>query len=359
MIVSRNNILVVGGYGQVGRVISTWLGQRYPGHVIAAGRHIEKINSHAVGTNEQVRPLVLDLDSNDEYDALLGEVRVAVSSVERPDDDHFVRACLARGVHYIEVGTSFETLQRVLRLNSLARESGAAAVACAGLTPGLSNLIAAYLAGKLDHTQSIDIHLMLGLGDSHGVDAVRWMLSYADRCFTIQTAGGPKTVESLTDPVKVTFPGETKQRTTYRFDLADQHVLPTTTGTAGASTRLCFDVRWVTLLVAGMKRANLVRALQRWDPSTLVGLLRMLKLGSDLFALQVEAAGVVNDRVVALSAGATGREEARATGVVTALAADALYQGWIPPGVHHLEQVLQIADLLGRLEKEGIHLWLP
>ena len=202
-----DSILVVGGYGRVGRVISTWLGQRYPGQVTAAGRRFEKVQALAAETNRHVEPLQLDLDNLGDDDALFDGVRVAVASIERPDDDRFVRACLARGIHYIEVATSFETLQRVLALAPLAREAGAAAVAGIGLIPGLSNLLAAHLAGKMDHVRSLDVHVMLGLGDTHGLDAIRWMLAYADRRFTVQTPDGPRTVESLTMRSRLRFRG--------------------------------------------------------------------------------------------------------------------------------------------------------
>lgn len=356
---SKNNILVVGGYGQVGRVVSLWLGQHYPGRVIAAGRSFEKAQSLAAETSGRVRPLQLDLDNPSDDKALLDGVRVAVASLERPGDDPFVRACLAHGVHYVEVGASFEALQRVLLLDSVAQGSGAAAVASTGLIPGLSNLLAAHLAGKLDHTHSLDIYVMLGLGDTHGVDAIRWMLANADRRFTVQTPDGPQTVESLTDPKQVTFPGEHQPRTAYRFDIADQHVLPATTGAAGASTRLCFDVRSVTWLLAGLKRVGLVKAFQRLDPAMVAGMLGRVKFGSDRFALQVEATGMAEGQALVLAAGATGRGEAHATGIITALTAEALYQGHIPLGVHHVEQVIRVARWRERLENEGIRLWLP
>lgn len=356
---TTDNILVVGGYGQVGRVASLWLGRHYPGRVIAAGRNFGKAQSFAAGTKGQVLPLQLDLDNFGSAEALLDGVRVAVASIERPDDDRFVRACLAHGVNYVEVGASFEALKRVLRLDPLARETGAAAVASTGLIPGLSNLLAAHLAGKQDHTHSLDVYVMLGLGDTHGVDAIRWMLANADRRFTVQTADGPQPVQSLTDPKEVTFPGEHRSRTAYRFDIADQHVLPATTGAAGASTRLCFDSRSVTWFLASLKRLGLVKAFQSLDPVTVADVLDQVKFGSDRFALQVEATGMAEGQAVVLAAGATGRGEAHATGIITALTAEALYQGHIPLGVHHVEQVIRLAGWHESLENEGIRLWLP
>ena len=115
----------------------------------------------------------------------------------------------------------------------------------------------------------------------------------------------------------------------------------------------------MTGLVAELKHLGLVKAFHRVNPATVAGLWDRVKLGSDVFALKVEATGIAHGHAVTLSAGTTGRGEAHATGIITALAADALYRGDIPPGVHHAEQVLRLADWCERLESEGIRLWLP
>lgn len=353
----KKRIIVIGGYGQVGRVVSTWLGARYPGLVFAAGRRLEPAKTLSDETGGRVQPLQLDLNHLSDPARLLDGVRLVVASIERPRDDHLVRSCIVNGVHYVEVATSFETLARILALRGLAESGGAAVIAGVGLIPGLSNVLAAHLARLVGQVRQVDVHLMLGLGDTHGLDAIRWMMEYMDRAFTVQTRNGPRQVESLTDPQWVLFPGDRKPRTTYRFDFADQHVLPETIGAAGAATYLCFDSRFITWLLAAAKRLGLVGAARKLSPAIMACLLERLRIGSDRFALKVvvEAEGPG----VRVEAAVTGHVEAHATGIVTALAAQALYEGRIPAGVHHLEQVLRLDDLRAGLDEAGIRLWLP
>lgn len=351
-------ILVVGGYGQVGRVISISLGQIYPGLILAAGRNIEQAEALSFETQGAVLPVHLNLDALEDTTTLLQDIRLVVSAIER-HDNRLVRACLERGIHYVEVATSYETLSRLLDLDPLAHRTGAAAISGIGLVPGLSNLLARYLRDRVDRLSTVDIHLMLGLGDTHGVDAIRWMLDYADRSFTVQTPAGPASVETFSDPAKVYFPGDSTPRTTYRFDFADQHVIPYTLDADGASTRVCFDSRLMTGIVALLKRAGLIDLAQRADPYTVAKLLRMLRVGTDAFTLKVEALGTIGNLEVTLAASARGHDEARATGTITSLVAQQLYDGHVPAGVHHAEQVTRLERFINPLDEAGIHLHLP
>ena len=353
---SKDKTLVVGGYGLVGSVVSTWFAKRYPGKVIAAGRRFEKAVSLAHKLPGRLLPLRLDLDDPKALESALDGVKLVVSCVER-SDSVLARACLTRGVHFIDVSASFKSHQRVLALNDLAYQQGAAAVVGSGLVPGLSNLLAAYLAPRVSRPTRLDVHLMLGLGDAHGEDALRWLVAAADHRFSVQTRYGLQVVESLTDPKSVTFPGESRPRTTYRFDFADQHALPKTVGVSGAATRLCFDSRWLTRLLASLKRSGLLSGLQRMPLKAITTLLDRLKLGSNRFALVVEAHEDTAPHT-RVRAAVRGQNETYITGMVTAFVADDLYRGRIAPGVHHIERVVQLEHLKQPLEKEGLMFWL-
>jgi saccharopine dehydrogenase (NAD+, L-lysine forming) len=346
----------VGGYGQVGQVVSSLLGARYPGAVIAAGRSYEKAQSFAALTGGSVIPRHLDLDVTGELEVALDGVRLVVSCVERPDAALAARS-LERGIGYVEVGGSLDALERTLALNQVAIRSNAPAIASVGLIPGLSNLLAADLARRLEGgTHRIDIFFMLGLGDTHGVDAIRWMLERMHSPFFVLTPQGPQRVKPLSDPVVFRFPWEQQPRTAYRIDFADQHVLPETVGAAGASTRLCFDSRLVTRLLGSARRTGLLRFANRLSPAFVARVLDRLPFGEDRYALLVIAHG---RRGRSVQGAVSGRQEARATGLVTAYAAEAVLSGRVPTGVHHVEHVLSLAEFRSRGEREGMRFFLP
>ena len=250
----RRSILIIGGYGEVGKTAAHYLARFYPGNVVVAGRRFEMAEAFAESTHGAVRPMRLDINHLPDAQQYLRGVGTVVSCVERSGDS-VVRACLDWDVNYTEAATSFECLDEILRLREYCSTSRASVLAGAGLIPGLSGVLAAHLAGSVRQVRDATTYVMLGSGDLHGVDAVRWLLEYMDRRFTIQTSEGLKEVESITSPKKVRFPTEKRWRSAYRFDFADQHVLLETVHAESASTYLCFDSR-LLIRADAPRRAN-------------------------------------------------------------------------------------------------------
>lgn len=346
-----DKILVVGGYGAVGRVAATHLARHYPGRVYAGGRNEGKAERLAEETNGAVRPLRFDMNDDGVVQEQLPRFRTVVVSIER-GDDRFVRRCLELGLNYLEVAASHGRQREILDLHPLAVEKGAAADAGVGLVPGLSNLIAADVARQLGGAEQVEVSVLLGLGEEHGKDAIRWMLEAATEPF--ESAGEqPGPVEPLTEPKRVRFPGDRMARRAYRFDFADQHALVESLPARAASTRLCFDSRPITWLAARGRRW--LRRAGAVDPERLMALsrlLRRLRVASDRFSVHVS---VENDGRSA-TGWVSGRDEAHATGVVTGIAGHLLHEGSYPVGAHYVERVLRLQHFREGLEAEGIRL---
>jgi saccharopine dehydrogenase-like NADP-dependent oxidoreductase len=83
-------------------------------------------------------------------------------------DADLARVCLDRGNHYVDISASYALLWEVEKLDALAKRRGATAVLSVGLAPGLTNLLAKHCAQVLDELQSLDIFVMLGLGEAYG-----------------------------------------------------------------------------------------------------------------------------------------------------------------------------------------------
>lgn len=351
----HEDMLIVGGYGQVGRIISTRLASHYPGRVIVAGHNISGGGHPSLAGTEasKIRFRQFDIRQPKQFDAALLGIRLAVVSVERADDA-FVRACLTHGVHYLEVATSHERLAEIVALRSLALEKGVAVIPGAGLIPGLSNILAAHCAQGMASVAHADIFVLLGLGDTHGTDAVRWMLDQGRHRFSVATRQGAESFANYSDPRWVHFPGDTVPRMAYRFNFGDQHVLPESIGAQAASSRLCFDSQIATQLLALVAQVGLLRLVRGNMAVWLARVLRHIPIGGDRFALQAEVASATGERV---TASVTGNREADATGIVTALAARLLYEETVVKGVHFLENILTLAAIRGELEFAGMRVW--
>lgn len=108
---TKDKILVVGGYGNVGRTISVTLGNVFPEKVIAAGRSYEKAEQLSFETRGQVLPIALDVSQAHENDELLNQVAVVIMCLDQ-SDNRFVEECIRRGVHYIDISANCEFLSQ-------------------------------------------------------------------------------------------------------------------------------------------------------------------------------------------------------------------------------------------------------
>lgn len=74
-----NGIVVVGGYGAVGRTVCAELAGRFPGRVFAAGRNLAKAEAFSREMGDRVLPLGLDHADPGGAAGVLGGARVVVA----------------------------------------------------------------------------------------------------------------------------------------------------------------------------------------------------------------------------------------------------------------------------------------
>jgi saccharopine dehydrogenase-like NADP-dependent oxidoreductase len=348
------NLLIIGGYGQVGRVISTMLGEKFPGRVIAAGRNYDEAERFSATVGGKVLPLALNIHAASETDELLQDVKLVVMCVEQPGID-FVRNCLQRGIHYVDISASYEWLCRIESRNGDAKQGNATAVLSVGLAPGLTNLLAAYNKRLFAEIRQLDIFVMLGLGEVHGEAAVRWTVENANSEFFIHEGRKPKQVRAFEDSEVTVFPEGIGRRRAFRFNFSDQHVLVKTLDIGSSSTWLCFDSALATSVFALGQKTGLFQLLRfKSAREFLVRLFRAVHFGSDQFAIRVDMQGVADGQIVNSASAITGRNEGYATGIVAAEVAERLYTSSYPAGVYHIEQLFEPAGFIARLEPYGL-----
>ncbi|MDT0304009.1 NAD(P)H-binding protein [Streptomonospora wellingtoniae] len=321
-------ITVIGGSGAVGREVCAALLRLHPGEVVAVGRAAAKL-----GTVPGVRALRADIGRDDGLACALDGTDAVVMCTEQ-DGDRVARACLGRGIGYLDVSASAPRLRAVAALDGLARERGATAVLSVGLAPGVTNLLARSVTDA-GGGGPIRIGVLVGAGERHGAGALDWILD------SMEQAGAP---------TRIRFPPPYGLRTAYRFPFSDQYTLPETLGAPAAETGLCLDTRALTPLLGAARRPFAARLLRR--PRVRAAARRALlrvHAGGDGFAATA-ARGQV-------TAWFSGRSQSRASGVAAALAAGRL--PGLAPGVHHIEQAVDPVGFLTELAAHGFVLGLP
>lgn len=295
-------VLVLGGYGAVGGRIVAQL--RAGGDdAIAAGRDAARADR------------VIDLESSGR-----GSLQRALSDVDAVvnasglEDPNLV-AQIARDVPLVDITATTGYVTALERL-----ELPQPVLLSVGLAPGLTNLLA--FAVHASAPGPIDLVVFLGAGEQHGAAAVAWSYGLLGVRFRDPGTGHP--VRNYTSAQSFDLPGH-RRRNLYRVDFSDQHVL---TRDLGVRVRTYFglDSRLATAALATLT----------WVPGASRAPSGLHLPGSDRWLVLARA----GDQT---SRWATGRVEAQATAVVAATAVRAV--GGLPPGVHHLHQILTLADL--------------
>ncbi|WP_206061508.1 saccharopine dehydrogenase NADP-binding domain-containing protein [Nonomuraea basaltis] len=324
------NVLVVGGYGAVGVHVVKTLAGWFPGRVVPAGRDLAKASRLAeaiaatdgggsAGTAGGAAARV-DVTDADGFARVLEQhqIGVVVLCVEPPDAT-VARVCLGQGVHLVDVGASYRLLAQVEGLKT----AEATAVLSVGVAPGLTNLLARRAHDALGGADRIDLTVLLGAGERHGADAVRWTVG--------QLATRPDGA-----PLRVELPGF-GTRTAHPFPFSDQHTLRRTLGVPVVTTRLCLDSAPLTAGLFALSGAARHAQVRR----ALTAVLSRVHMGGDRFAVRADA--YLGDRRAAYAL--AGREQSRYTGLVAAHVTRALLDGRLPPGVHHLDQLPALASV--------------
>lgn len=346
-----DKIMLVGGYGGVGKLAARQLARHYPNRLVITGRNFDRADNAAreVGHGTQARRI--ELGSAIPADVLDG-VGVVLVCLEQ-NDSRFAERCLASGIHYLDVSADFGFLKQIEALDSVARKSGSSVVLSVGLSPGLTNLMAVQATQMLDDVARIDIFLQLGLGERHGRASIEWLVDNFDALFSVYEGGRARGVRSFAKSKKIRFPREAWGRRAYHFPFSDQITLGNAFRIPSISTWLCFDSRVVTTLFAVLARARLGRLLRR-DPwrRWAVAVLGGLRSGSDRFVVSVRARGTVSGRTSLVEIDVGGRTEASMTALIAAETVRLVVEDKPPPGVHHIEQVMDIGFVAPALKRE-------
>ncbi|XYU16223.1 saccharopine dehydrogenase family protein [Bacillus pumilus] len=336
----RSQVMVIGGYGHVGQQICLQLSEVYPGQIVAAGRSYEKAEKFSRHTKGKVRPYQLDV-SEPLYSDWMDKTKLVIMCLDQ-EEPSFAEAVLRSGIDYIDISAKGTYMEQVAKLDQ--RHIGATALLSVGLAPGLTNLLAAKAASMLSSVNQIDIGIMLGLGDQHGKAAIEWTLDHVHTDYVLTKHHQRKRVKSFTGGKRIDFGGSLGKRHAYQFPFSDQQTLPSTLRVPSVTTRLCFDSRAATRAFAftrslGMTSLLTVPKIKK----RAISMIQSAQMGTDQYAVKVEATGMDGNKIHQAALGIKGRDESQATAQVAIAAALHLLNRRFQTGVFHIEEVFSLA----------------
>lgn len=330
----KGKVLIVGGYGAVGSSIAEHLMKIYPHQIIIAGRSFSKAQAKAEHLQNKVIPHQLDINNSNDF-SILNDVELVIMCLDQQNTD-FVEFCISKGISYIDISADYQNLQKIEKLHFLAEQNNSTVVLSVGLAPGITNLLAQHVVSQIGNVKSVDIFVLLGLGEKHGDHAYRWTFENVDSNYTLKINDEEKALKSFTQPLKTNLSGE---RNFYLFNFSDQHVLLNTLDVPKVQTRMAFDVEWFTELTAFLRKLRLTRLFRNKKVQDFtIQSFKNFPMGTDIFGVKVIAKDKNgNSKGLSLK----GNNEGQITASVAAEIAILVLNGNLPNGVFHSHQLVK------------------
>ena len=292
-------VLVIGGYGFFGRRLVERLAGQTGLHILVAGRS----PGAAEALVRQTRLTARSELSAVALDAMATTLRVQLAHL-RPDvvvhtsgpfqsqDYRVAEACIAAGVHYIDLADGREFVSGIGALDAAARRAGVLVTSGASSVPALSAAVADALCSGLARVDGIDIGISPGNRTERGQATVKAILSY---CGQPLPAGSGAPRFGWSGASRHRYPAPVGSRLLSPCDVPDLTLLPprypgTPTLHFGAGLELALLHRGMNLM-AWLARVGLVH-----DWSAHAGWLTRAadlfrRWGTDAGAMHVDVSG--------------------------------------------------------------------
>jgi saccharopine dehydrogenase (NAD+, L-lysine forming) len=205
---STPEILIVGGYGVVGRRIANELAPEYPDRIVVAGRNPARAAEIARAIGHGARGRRIDIAVPSSIAAALTGVAVVMSCIDQPDRS-LLWAAVERGLNYTDITPHLTELGRGAaydKIDAAARASGARVVLGTGIVPGISNVMVRALADALGGADEIETALLLAASDVSGPASFDYFLQELSMSFDIRVDGRERRAHAFSDPQLVDFP---------------------------------------------------------------------------------------------------------------------------------------------------------
>jgi saccharopine dehydrogenase-like NADP-dependent oxidoreductase len=357
-------ILIVGGYGVVGRRIAAELASDYPERVVVAGRNPALAEEAAAAIGHGARGCGIDTAVSSSIAAALEDMAVVVSCIDLPNRA-LLWAAVERGLRYTDITPRLTELGRGAaydKVDAAARASGALVLLGTGIAPGIVNVMVRSLADSLGGADEIETALLLPAGDAAGPALFGYFLQELAMSYEIRVDGVDHPARPFTAPRLVEFPPPAGARLAYLFPFSDQVLYPRTLGAKTSITRLAVDPAWLAKLLAALVGTGASRLMAiEWVRHALTNARRHHsgpppKTATTSFELRVDVRHGDRRRCATL----VGRAQADATAVAAAAMVRLLIDGDIvKAGAWMPEQVVEPEPYLSRLASQGLKVEFP
>ena len=176
-----NKILILGGYGSYGRLISAQLAQWQQAHVIVSGRSPKK--GEAFARQHSLEFVACDAANASDLRQALRGVHLLINAAGpfQATDYRLPQLCLESGCHYLDLGDGREYVAGFRQLDNLAKANHLFACTGASTSPAITGAMVTALQNQFPHLHSIKIALNAGNKNQAGHSTVASILDYVGK----------------------------------------------------------------------------------------------------------------------------------------------------------------------------------
>jgi saccharopine dehydrogenase-like NADP-dependent oxidoreductase len=333
-------IAIIGGYGQVGSVIVQQLIHHGKQNLLIMGRNQKKMTYFAQSLPIAIETRQIDLNQSID-DTQLADIQMVIVCLDQKKT-RFIQQCQRLGIDYLDITANSVFLKKGYQLPSPFSRT----LTGIGLAPGITNLAVANYLAAYENTKSVDIDILLGIGDQHGQAAIDWTFSQLTSSYSLPYYQKP--VSNFTIGKNATFGPHYGKKTTYNFDFADQHLLALNDSTRHYTTYLGFDVSWITKSLALLKKMKLATILKNKQVLDFLALtMRKGIIGSNEFVVKISSPQEMPSKMIVVY----GKEEAKITGEIATLMVLKLLDSSVPAGNYLINELTTLNEVVTKLPR--------
>jgi hypothetical protein len=236
-------IAIFGGYGVFGAHVARALaGAGFP--VRIAGRDAARAARFAAGLGADHQGATADVNDPASCSEALAGARVAVHCAAPFSAMPLTlpEACLAAGVHYVDIAEDRGWTARLLARDGEFRERGLAAVVGCSSLPGISGALAVVAADRLPAVERVRVTLFIGNRNPKGDGAVRATLKQLGRPFPAPQG----TLRGFHGREVVDLPPPFGRRAVYDWESPEHDLFPALLGARSVRVKVGFEARLAT-----------------------------------------------------------------------------------------------------------------
>ncbi len=222
--VSEQKIVVIGGYGTFGSLISEQL--HNSANLVIAGRNEEAGEKFADSIDAKF-VLCNVKDKQALQNAISGaSIVINASGSFLPNDYSIPEICIEKKCHYMDLADNREYVKEFKQLYSMAKAKKVFACTGASTTPAVTYALISELRAQFSNIHSIKIYLSAGNKNNAGVSTFESILSYVGVPIRVWTNGQWELFSGWGLPEIVDFPLPVGKRFVQLCDVPDLELFP-------------------------------------------------------------------------------------------------------------------------------------